>query len=70
MLKIELNGALSDQKRTIHAMLLGEEDTELSLTDILKAIKEAKNSDNIKGIYIEAGNFRQVLPVLMQYVVQ
>lgn len=58
VLKIELNGALSDQKTdNPYAMLLGEEDTELSLTDILKAIKEAKNSDNIKGIYIEAGNF-------------
>lgn len=58
VLKIELNGALSDQKTdNPYAMLLGEEDTVLSLTDILKAIKEAKNSDNIKGIYIEAGNF-------------
>ena len=58
VLKIALNGALSDQKTdNPYAMLLGEEDTELSLTDILKAIKEAKNSDNIKGIYIEAGNF-------------
>ena len=58
VLKIELNGALSDQKTdNPYAMLLGEEDTELSLKDILKAIKEAKNSDNIKGIYIEAGNF-------------
>lgn len=58
VLKIALNGALSDQKMdNPYAMLLGEEDTELSLTDILKAIKEAKNSDNIKGIYIEAGNF-------------
>ena len=58
VLKIELNGALSDQKTdNPYAMLLGEEDPELSLTDILKAIKEAKNSDNIKGIYIEAGNF-------------
>ena len=58
VLKIALNGALSDQKAdNPYAMLLGEEDTELSLTDILKAIKEAKNSDNIKGIYIEAGNF-------------
>lgn len=57
VLKIELNGALSDQKTdNPYAMLLGEEDTELSLTDILKAIKEAKNADNIKGIYIEAGN--------------
>ena len=57
VLKIALNGALSDQKAdNPYAMLLGEEDTELSLTDILKAIKEAKNSDNIKGIYIEAGN--------------
>lgn len=57
VLKIALNGALSDQKTdNPYAMLLGEEDTELSLTDILKAIKEAKNSDNIKGIYIEAGN--------------
>lgn len=58
VLKIALNGALSDQKTdNPYAMLLGEEDTELSLKDILKAIKEAKNSDNIKGIYIEAGNF-------------
>ena len=57
VLKIALNGALSDQKTdNPYAMLLGEEDTELSLKDILKAIKEAKNSDNIKGIYIEAGN--------------
>lgn len=57
VLKISLKGTLSDQtSENPFSFLLGDSEEVLSLKDILKAIKEAKNSDNIKGIYLEAGS--------------
>lgn len=57
VLKISLNGTLSDQTvENPFAMIFGENEETLSLKDILKAIKEAKKSDKIKGIYLEAGS--------------
>lgn len=57
VLKISLNGTLSDQTvENPFAIIFGENEETLSLKDILKAIKEAKKSDKIKGIYLEAGS--------------
>ncbi len=57
VLKIDLTGTLSD--RTIEnpfASLFGSSvENKLSLMDIKEAVKKAKENDNIKGIYLEAG---------------
>jgi protease-4 len=58
VLKLSLNGSLADNaEENPFAMLLGEKATQLSLKDILKSIRVAKNEPNIKGIYIESGIF-------------
>ncbi|MDR3141176.1 MAG: signal peptide peptidase SppA [Tannerellaceae bacterium] len=56
--KLSLNGSLADNTEdNPFAMLMGETAVPLSLKDILKSIKVAKNEPNIKGIYIESGAF-------------
>lgn len=56
VLVLKLDGILQEQAvDDIQAKLSGN--STLALNDILSAIKKAKNNDNIKGIYIEAGYF-------------
>jgi protease-4 len=58
VLKLSLNGSLADNAEdNPFAMLMGEIATSLSLKDMLKSIKVAKDEPNIKGIYIESGAF-------------
>jgi protease-4 len=58
VLKLSLNGSLADNAEdNPFAMLMGEIATSLSLKDMLKSIRVAKNDPNIKGIYIESGAF-------------
>jgi protease-4 len=58
VLKLSLNGSLADNAEdNPFAMLMGEIGSSLSLKDILKSIRVAKNDPNIKGIYIESGAF-------------
>lgn len=55
--KISLKGSLSDQvSKNPFAELMGESDDQLSITDVIKAIRLAKSNDKIKGIYLEAGH--------------
>ncbi len=55
VLKIELNGVLNDRVLdNPFAGMFGDEVQEQSLTDVLDAIKKAKENDNIKGIYIKS----------------
>jgi protease-4 len=58
ILKIELSGILSD--RTVDdplAWLFGETSQQQTLTDVLDAIRKAKENDHIKGIYLKNGRF-------------
>jgi protease-4 len=56
--KLSLNGSLADDaEENPFSLLLGEETGRLSLKDILKSIRVAKNDPHIKGIYIESGIF-------------
>jgi protease-4 len=56
--KLSLSGSLADNaEENPFAMLLGETGTQLSLKDVLKSIRVAKNDPHIKGIYIESGAF-------------
>jgi protease-4 len=58
VLKLSLNGSLADHAEdNPFAMLMGEAGTSLSLKDMLKSIRVAKDDPNIKGIYIESGVF-------------
>ena len=56
VLVLNLSGIIDEQgKENIFGKLTGGSVNQLGLNDILKAIKKAKDNDNIKGIYIEAG---------------
>lgn len=54
--KIKLNGPLVDNtKENPLDMLMGNEESTLSLKDLLSAIRTARQNDNIRGIYLESG---------------
>lgn len=57
ILKISLKGTMTEQSVTNPLAQLMKEEGEqsIALTDALKAIRLAKENDNIKGIYLEAG---------------
>jgi protease-4 len=56
--KLSLNGVLYDNvDDNPFDMLMGNGEQALALIDILKAIRAAKENDNIKGIYLEVGGF-------------
>lgn len=56
VLVINLNGDIKDHGSSNPlAVILGQEQESLSLSDMVSAIHKAKSNDNIKGIYIEAG---------------
>jgi len=58
-----LSGQLEERVQTDPlATLTGQVSENLGLEDILAAIKKAKNNDDIKGIYIEAGIFSSDTP--------
>lgn len=53
--KLSLAGTLSDQAvQNPFAELMGESDDQMSVADVIKAIRRAKDNANIKGIYLEA----------------
>lgn len=57
VLVINLNGELTERSTnpTIQDYMHGDTEGTIGLTDILSAIKKAKENDKIKGIYIESG---------------
>ncbi len=56
VLKLSLSGSLADNAEDNPlAFIMGETTTQLSLKDILKSIRVAKNNSNVEGIYIESG---------------
>ena len=58
VLKLNLNGSIAEQAvENPFAQLMGETAQEMSLENIIKAIRKAKNHPDIKGIYIESGFF-------------
>ena len=56
LLHIDLNGAITEQQQdnTLQS-LLGDDSESVGLDKILKAIKIAKDNDDIKGIWLESG---------------
>lgn len=60
---LTLSGQLDERAETSPiAKLTGQVSANLGLDDILSAIQKAKESENIKGIYIEAGLFNYDAP--------
>ncbi len=56
VLNLDLNGVVSEQSSdNILSMFTMNQTKEIGLNDILSAIKKAKDNDDIKGIYMEAG---------------
>lgn len=54
--KLSLNAPLVDQVvKNPFSELMGESNEQLSVSNVIKAIRRAKNNENIKGIYLEAG---------------
>ena len=59
VLVLNLNGTINEQSNSNELdRFMGEENSTTGLNDILSAIRKAKNEDNIKGIYIEAGGLQ------------
>lgn len=57
VLKISLNGTMTEQSgNNPFAGLMSTDEGQLALSDVLKAIRLAKENDKIKGIYLEAGS--------------
>ncbi|NLZ72388.1 MAG: signal peptide peptidase SppA [Bacteroidales bacterium] len=58
ILRLKLSGELEDRVLTDNTWqsLLGKEQNDYGLEDVLHAIKKAKEEDKIKGIYIDAGS--------------
>jgi protease-4 len=54
--KLALNGNISENvEQNPFAELFGGNELGISLKDVIRAIRTAKDNDNVKGIYIEAG---------------
>ncbi|MDH6306177.1 protease-4 [Parabacteroides sp. PF5-5] len=56
--KLSLSGAVTEiaDENPIYS-LMGQSDKAITLNALLKAIRSAKENDNIKGIYLDAGSF-------------
>lgn len=72
VMTIDLDGALAERAvenpfaKLFGSSALGEES--IGLNDILTSIKYAKDNDNIKGIYIEAGQLSGATPASLEAI--
>ena len=70
VLVINLTGSIDErtEDNPLATLLAGSIAENQSLEDILKAISHAKEDDNIKGIYIEAGTLIGAAPATLQEI--
>lgn len=67
VLVLKLDGLLDEQGSTdIMGQFMGNSSEKLGLQETLAAIKKAKDNDNVKGIYIEAGNLSSDIASLQE----
>lgn len=67
VLVLQLSGVIEEQGQdNIINQIMGQEANGLGLDNILSAIKKAKDNENIKGIYIEAGVLQAGLASLQE----
>lgn len=63
ILTLKLNKPIGERtEENPFALLMGKENATIGLGDIITAIKEAKENEKIRGIYIEAGHYTE-LPI-------
>jgi protease-4 len=66
---LSLSGTIEERaSEDFMSELTGEVSDNLGLDDILKSIKKAKENENIKGIYIEAGMLNGAEPATLQAI--
>ena len=65
---MKLSGQMTErsQDNPFASLLSGSTDEGISLSDALKAIDNAKDNDNVKGIYIEAGSLAGAAPAMIE----
>ena len=69
VLVLNLDGILSERGDTdFMTQLMGQMSPSAGLDEILEAIERAKDNDNVKGIYIEAGAFGSDSPASNQAI--
>jgi protease-4 len=70
VLVIKLNGTISERKQDNPLAFLtsGSMDSGIALDELLTAIKNAKDNENVKGIYIEAGSSVSATPAAVQEI--
>ena len=67
VLVLDLDGTVEERAESdMLGSIMGESSAALGLEDMLNAIRKAKESDKIKGIYIEAGMFSADAPASTQ----
>jgi len=68
VLVLQLKGTITEQPTASSELssLFGNNFEEQALTEIIDAIAKAKDNDNIKGIYIEAGALQAGIPTLAE----
>ena len=68
VLVMKLNGTLSERtEENPFDMLMGGAGTSaLSLENMLKAVEQAKENENVKGLYMEAGMLSAASPAMLQ----
>ena len=67
VLVVNLDGVLSERAEdNPFAQFMGSSNTSLGLDNILLAISQAKENENVKGIYLEAGNLSGATPAMLQ----
>ncbi len=68
VLVIQLNGSIEERSNDnpLSTILGNDALATTGLDNMLKAIKNAKEDDNIKGIYMEAGTFGGAAPAMLQ----
>lgn len=65
---MKLSGEMTErsQDNPFASLLSGSSNEGISLSDALKAIDAAKNNDDVKGIYIEAGSLGGAAPAMLE----
>ncbi|MBQ2002946.1 MAG: signal peptide peptidase SppA, partial [Bacteroidaceae bacterium] len=67
VLVVNLDGVLSERAEdNPFTQFMGSSNTSLGLDNILLAISQAKENENVKGIYLEAGNLSGATPAMLQ----
>lgn len=67
VLVVNLDGVLSERAEdNPFTQFMGSSNTSLGLDNILLAISQAKENENVKGIYLEAGNLSGPTPAMLQ----